>query len=230
MTQVLIFAVFDEREVRAAATSRGTCNIVVVDQVRQPADPSLLLGPGAPRMRSHLPACAHTSARALTPPGVRGQVSRQIPLASVKLQAHHSGLHAAAEMSRQATAAAAAAAAAAKRGLRKARIMSLCMRGEYQEAAELYADVLAHAKTLGDRSQQRQLPSWAHELRFYLRDLEREMVVALFPGVRPPPERAHTAPRVCVARVGTRGRVHVHPLTRVARARGPRRAGDPRRV
>ena len=105
------------------------------------------------------------------------QVHRQLPLATVTIAQPSEAVKRASNLSRQATTAAAAAAAAAKRAMRKAKVMQLLMADEHSDAAEVYAEVMreAHGK----------MPRWAAELRFYLRQVPREMVVALFPGVIP---------------------------------------------
>ena len=62
--------------------------------------------------------------------------------------------------------------------------MQLLIRGDLYEASEMYAAVMRASKR-GGLAFQSSVPHWAHELRFYLRDVERESVVALFPGVIP---------------------------------------------
>ena len=68
--------------------------------------------------------------------------------------------------------------------MQKARIMQMLIRGDIYEASEMYEAVMRAREREGENFQS-SLPLWAHELRVYLRDVERECVVALFPGVIP---------------------------------------------
>jgi hypothetical protein len=68
--------------------------------------------------------------------------------------------------------------------VQKARIMQMLIRGDIYEASEMYEAVMRAREREGEACQS-SLPLWAHELRVYLRDVERECVVALFPGVIP---------------------------------------------
>ena len=68
--------------------------------------------------------------------------------------------------------------------MQKARIMQMLIRGDIYEASEMYEAVMRASEREGAAFQS-SVPLWAHELRVYLRDVERECVVALFPGVIP---------------------------------------------
>lgn len=127
------------------------------------------------------------------------QVERQLPLATIHIQQPDEAVLRAANLARQAAAAAARAQAAAKRAMKKAQVMKLLMNGDHDAAAELYGALVAEhdarcrsgvpAAAAADGGPSdgmpTRLPRWAHELRFYLRDLPRDLVEALFPGVIP---------------------------------------------
>jgi hypothetical protein len=123
---------------------------------------------------------------------VVNDVSRQLPLGTVTFQMVGADVMALDEMARQAKAAAERAKAAAWKAMQKARIMQGLIRGDLYEASEMYAAVMQASEREGEAFQssklkafQSSVPRWAHELRFYLQDVERECVVALFPGVIP---------------------------------------------
>jgi ubiquitin-protein ligase len=122
------------------------------------------------------------------------KVEHQLPLASIEISQPTEEVRRAANLARRAVAAAASVKAAAELGMMKARTMKLLMMGDVSEASDVYNAAVADlskgeiTKQLhGDDGsrQPRRLPAWAHELRFYLRDLPREHVEALFPGVIP---------------------------------------------
>eukprot|EP00900_Chrysochromulina_parva_P013447 jgi/Chrpa1/22102/Chrysochromulina_OHIO_Genome00025750-RA len=127
---------------------------------------------------------------------VVNDVSRELPLGTVTFQMVGADVMALDEMARQAKAAAERAKerakAAAWKAMQKARIMQGLIRGDLYEASEMYAAVMQSSEREGEAFQsskqkafQSSVPRWAHELRFYLQDVERECVVALFPGVIP---------------------------------------------
>ena len=68
--------------------------------------------------------------------------------------------------------------------MQKAHIMQMLIRGDIYEASEMYEAVMRASEREGAAFQS-SVRLWAHELRVYLRDVERECVVALFPGVIP---------------------------------------------
>ena len=127
---------------------------------------------------------------------VVNDVSRELPLGTVTFQMVGADVMALDEKARQAKAAAERAKerakAAAWQAMQKARIMQGLIRGDLYEASEMYGAVMRARERESEAVQASQLkafrssvPRWAHELRFYLQDVERECVVALFPGVIP---------------------------------------------
>ena len=122
------------------------------------------------------------------------KVERQLPLASIVISQPTEEVRHAAMLAQQATSAAAQAKAAAKRGMAKARVMKLLMMDNVADASDAYSSAVAElnrdsvqptSRPSPVNQQPKRLPGWAHELRFYLRDLPREHVEALFPGVIP---------------------------------------------
>jgi hypothetical protein len=117
---------------------------------------------------------------------VVNDVSRELPLGTVTFQMADAKVMELDEKARQAKAAAECAKplGLAEQAMQKARIMQMLIRGDIYEASEMYEAVMRAREREGENFQS-SLPLWAHELRVYLRDVERECVVALFPGVIP---------------------------------------------
>jgi len=115
---------------------------------------------------------------------VVNDVSRELPLGTVTFQMADAKVSELDEKARKAKAAAERAKSLAEQAMQKARIMQMLIRGDIHEASEMY-EAVTRAREREGEARQSSVPLWAHELRVYLRDVERECVVALFPGVIP---------------------------------------------
>jgi hypothetical protein len=122
---------------------------------------------------------------------VVNDVSHELPLGTVTFQMADAKVSELDEKARKAKAAAERAKAAAERAkslaeqaMQKAHIMQMLIRSDIHEASEMY-EAVTRAREREGEAFQSSVPLWAHELRVYLRDVERKCVVALFPGVIP---------------------------------------------